>query len=426
MFTPLLGLNATQKRAFVAAFLGWALDAFDFFLVVFVVTNIAADWALAIPEVALAVTVTLMMRPVGAIIFGVLADRYGRRGPLMVSVLLYSIFELATAAAPNFTIFLILRACYGVAMGGEWGVGAALALETLPANARGAASGILQQGYATGYLVAAIVYGLFFQYIGWRGMFVVGALPAFLVLYIRSKVQESPAFLERGPQAATGRFFGIRLTFLLDFWRQPVLFLYAIALMAAFNFMSHGSQDLYPTFLMKQRHFDPHLTALVAIAANVGAIIGGTFFGALSQNFGRKKTILLACVLGAASIPLWVYAPTTALLAVGGFVIQFFVQGAWGVIPAHLNELSPADVRGTFPGFTYQLGNLLSAGSAQFGAAYAATFTAPGGGADYAHALTIIMLIVFAAVFILTAIGPERRGVAFVSSPSSPKRYGSL
>jgi MFS transporter, SHS family, lactate transporter len=412
MFAPLLRLTPMQRRAFVAAFLGWTLDAFDFFLLTFVVTRIAGDFNRAIPEVAFAITVTLMLRPLGALIFGLLADRFGRRTPLMASVLCYSIVELLTAFSPDFTIFLVLRALYGIAMGGEWGVGAALALETLPVEARGVASGILQQGYATGYLIAAVVYGLLFDRVGWRGMFVIGACPALLVLYIRSQVEESPAW-----RAGNAKPIAERENLWTSFLRQPVLYVYAIALMASFNFMSHGSQDLYPTFLTKQRGLDAHFTSLVAIVANIGAILGGTLFGALSQNFGRKKTILLACVLGAASIPLWVGAPTIALLALGGFLIQFFVQGAWGVIPAHLNELSPSDVRGTFPGFTYQLGNLISAGSAQMEAAYAATIKTPTGGADYAHALSTIMIVVFAVVFVLTAIGYERRGVAFTTEP---------
>jgi SHS family lactate transporter-like MFS transporter len=411
MFASLRTLDAKQWRAFVAAFLGWTLDAFDFFLVTFVVSRIATDFKREIPEVAFAITITLMLRPLGALIFGVLADRYGRRGPLMASVLIYSFVELITAFSPNFTIFIVLRGIYGIAMGGEWGVGAALALETLPTEARGVASGILQQGYATGYLVAAAVFGLFFESIGWRGMFLVGALPALLVLYIRSQVEESPSW-----RAGRSKPLGERLNLWTSFLRSPLLYVYAIVLMAAFNFLSHGSQDLYPTFLTKQRGFDPHVVATIAIVANVGAICGGTLFGALSQRFGRKRTILLACVLGITTIPLWVHAPGILLLALGGFLIQFFVQGAWGVIPAHLNELSPGDVRGTFPGFTYQIGNLISAGSAQIEAAYAATIKTPAGGADYAHALMVIMIAVFIAVFVLTAIGPERRGVSFAEA----------
>jgi SHS family lactate transporter-like MFS transporter len=408
MFGPLRELNGQQWRAFIAAFLGWTLDAFDFFLVTFVVARIATDFNKAIPEVAFAITITLMLRPLGALLFGMAADKWGRRGPLMASVLIYSVIELVTAFSPNFMIFILLRGLYGIAMGGEWGVGAALALETLPAKARGVASGILQQGYATGYLIAAAVFGLFFEQIGWRGMFIVGAAPALLVLYIRSHVHESPAWTE-----GQAKPIGERQNLLTSFFKQPLLYVYAIVLMAAFNFLSHGSQDLYPTFLQKQHSFDPHQVAFVTIIANIGAICGGTLFGAISQNFGRKKTIALACILGICTIPLWVGAPSIALLACGGFLIQFFVQGAWGVVPAHLNELSPSGVRGTFPGFTYQLGNLISAASAQWEALYAATLQTPAGGADYGRALMTIMIGVFVAVFVLTIIGPEKRGVSF-------------
>jgi SHS family lactate transporter-like MFS transporter len=410
IFTPLAGLTPVQRRAFIAAFLGWTLDAFDFFLVTFVVSRIATDFAMTIPGVLLAVTVTLMCRPLGALIFGMLADRYGRRGPLMVSILLYSLFELLTAFSPNFGVFLLLRALYGVAMGGEWGVGAALALETLPAQARGIASGIIQQGYAVGYLLAALVFGQFVEVIGWRGMFVVGVLPALLVFFVRYGVKESPAWV-----AGQARRLGERDNLFRSIVRQPWLYVYAILLMAAFNFMSHGSQDLYPTFLQKQRGFDPHITQNIVVVMNVGAIIGGTLLGALSQRIGRRITILACCVLGALAIPFWTGGATPVLLAAGAFVMQFFVQGAWGVVPAHLNELSPADVRGTFPGFTYQLGNLITAYAAQWEAAYATkSFPLPlPAGADYGHAMVIIMLGVFAAVFVLTAIGKERRGISF-------------
>lgn len=413
LLAPLRTLTPVQRRAFIASFLGWTLDAFDFFIMTFVVSRVASDFALAIPAVAAAITITLMCRPLGALIFGMLADRFGRRTPLMLSVALYSLFELLTAFSPNFTIFLILRALYGVAMGGEWGVGAALALETLPAKARGIASGILQQGYATGYLLAAIVFGALITHIGWRGMFVIGVLPAFLVLYIRTGVEESPVWRE-GAAAKIGE----RGALLRAIGRQPLLFVYAILLMTAFTFMSHGSQDLFPTFLTKQQGYPPSLTGTVTVIMNIGAIIGGTLLGGYSQRLGRRAPIMICCVLGAACIPLWsgMLGATIPFLTVGAFLIQFFVQGAWGVIPAHLNELSPSDVRGTFPGFTYQLGNLFSAYSAQWEASYATKhFPLPGGSANYGHAMAIIMIGVFAAVLILTAIGRERRGITFTS-----------
>jgi SHS family lactate transporter-like MFS transporter len=412
IFAPLGELTPVQWRAFIAAFLGWCLDAFDFFLVTFVIAAIADEFQLPIPKVAFAITIALMCRPLGALIFGVLADRYGRRGPLMASVFLYSVFELLSGFSPNFTVLIVLRALYGVAMGGEWGVGAALALETLPPRARGIASGILQQGYATGYLIAALVFGGLFQYIGWRGMFFVGVAPALLVLFIRAGVQESPVWREgKSRHLATGS------ELLASIGRAPILFVYAILLMAAFNFMSHGSQDLYPTFLTKQHGFNPGAVRNVTVIMNIGAILGGTLIGALSQRIGRRVAIAVCCVFGALLVPFWAGAQSAALLALSAFALQFFVQGAWGVIPAHLNELSPPDVRGTFPGFTYQLGNLITAYAAQWEATYATkSFPLPPPQvANYGQAMEIIMIGVFAAVFILTVVGRERRDVDFAS-----------
>jgi SHS family lactate transporter-like MFS transporter len=351
----------------------------------------------------------MIMRPLGALIFGVIADRFGRRGPLMINIVIYSFLELLSGFSPNFTIFLILRALYGIAMGGEWGVGAALALESMPAEARGFFSGLLQEGYAAGYLIAAIVFFLVEPHFGWRAMFFVGAAPALLVVYIRSQVPESDAWRAQR-NAKVGETGNLMAAFL----KQPLLFLYAIVMMAAFNFMSHGSQDLYPTFLRDQHHFDQGTVSTLAIIANVGAIFGGMLFGAFSQQIGRRRAIVTAALIGILAIPLWVFAPSTALLAVGGFVLQFFVQGAWGVVPVHLNELSPGAVRGTFPGFVYQLGNLISAGSAQIEAAFAKnTFPFPNGEADYAKALAAIMLVVFLSVAIIVGFGTERRGIDF-------------
>jgi MFS transporter, SHS family, lactate transporter len=417
IFEPLRELTPVQWRAFIAAFLGWCLDAFDFFLVTFVIAAIAEEFKLPIPTAAFAITIALMFRPLGALIFGVLADRYGRRGPLMVSVALYSLFELLSGFSPNFTVLVVLRALYGIAMGGEWGVGAALALETLPAKARGVASGILQQGYATGYLIAALVFGGLFQYIGWRGMFFVGVIPALLVLFIRAGVKESPVWTE-----GRARHLGARGELLSSIARAPVLFVYAIVLMAAFNFMSHGSQDLYPTFLLKQHGFDPGAVRNITVIMNIGAILGGTLVGALSQRVGRRVAIAVCCVFGAALVPFWAGAQTATLLALSAFLLQFFVQGAWGVIPAHLNELSPPEVRGTFPGFTYQLGNLITAYAAQWEAAYATnSFPLPAPkGANYGQAMEIIMLGVFAAVFVLALIGRERKDVDFSALKEAP------
>jgi SHS family lactate transporter-like MFS transporter len=406
-------LDRDARFAFAGSFLGWTLDAFDFFIVTFLFARIAAEFGVPLPEVLFANTLTLMLRPLGALIFGVLADRFGRRTPLMINIGFYSLMELLTAFAPDFTIFLILRALYGVGMGGEWGVGAALALESLPVHARGFESGLLQQGYAFGFLLAAVAFWIFSSIYGdhaWRGLFIVGVLPALLVLYIRAFVKESPAWYagRAKPIAERGNLWHA-------FLAKPAVFITAILLMTAFNYMSHGTQDLYPTFLEKQRGLTPALRSQVTIFVQVGAIIGGTLFGYLSQQFGRKRTIVTAAVGGLVAIPLWVFAPNTALLALGGFIMQFFVQGAWGVIPVHLNELSPGSVRGTFPGFTYQLGNLTSAPAAQIEAAFAAQFALPGGGANFAQALAIIMVIVFAAVIVFTLVASERRAIEFTA-----------
>ncbi|HEV2654722.1 MAG TPA: MFS transporter, partial [Ktedonobacteraceae bacterium] len=362
-------LNGVQRRTFMASFLGWSLDAFDFFLVTFVTLHIAKDFNVGLSAVLFAVTLTLMMRPVGALIFGILADRFGRRIPLMIDILFYSLLELLTAFSPNFTVFLILRALFGIGMGGEWGLGSSMAMETLPTESRGLFSGILQQGYAFGYLLAAVVYGILFTVfpaMSWRILFVVGVLPALLVVFIRMGVQESPVWEHKQAlrtQTGVSVWQGI--------WNaittRPWLFIYVIILMTAFNSLSHGTQDVYPTFLQKQLGLSASAASTITILFSVGAIIGGTLFGFYSQRWGRRRAIIVAAVIGMFMIPFWsglVKLPGVSVLVsltIGAFFLQFMVQGAWGVIPVHLNELSPTDVRGTFPGFAYQLGNLFAA-----------------------------------------------------------------
>jgi SHS family lactate transporter-like MFS transporter len=416
----LRGLTPQQRKTFIASFLGWTLDAFDFFLVIVTVPHIAKDFHAAVKDVAVAVTITLMLRPLGALIFGWFADRYGRRLPLMIDVALYSVLELATAFSPNLGVFIVLRALYGVAMGGEWGLGAALAMEALPAEKRGIYSGILQEGYAVGYLLAAIALAVLYVHIGWRGMFVIGVLPALLIFYIRSYVPESPAWLAgRAQKIAAGP-----RPLLQAFKARWPLFIYAIIFMAAFNYMSHGTQDLYPTFLTLQHGFTPALVGTLTAIMNVGAIAGGVLFGWLSQRFGRRNMIMLCAGFGIVLIPLWAYSETAVSLGLGAFLMQVAVQGAWGIIPAHLNEISPGDMRGTFPGFTYQLGNLISANALQLESAFAADkFPLPTGHADYAKAMAVVSIVVFIAIFILAAIGnfitPERRHETFAPAAVS-------
>jgi SHS family lactate transporter-like MFS transporter len=401
-------LNRVQRHTFLACFLGWALDAFDFFLLTFVIVPMAQDFGTSIAHLSYAITLTLAMRPVGAFIFGLLGDRFGRRIPLMIDIVFYSLMELLTAFSPNYTWLLIFRALYGLGMGGEWGLGAALAMESLPTAARGLFSGILQQGYAFGYLLAAIVYWLVFPWFGWRGLFVVGALPAFLVLYIRVRVPESPAWVRQ--QHAITDFWSEVMVVLKRHW---ALFLYVVLLMTAFNAMSHGTQDMYQTFLGEQRHYGVTQKAATGIIYAFGAICGGTVVGHVSQKWGRRRSIILTAAFGIMLIPLWVFSPGYTLLVMGGFAMQFMVQGAWGIVPVHLNELSPDAVRGTFPGFAYQLGNLFAANTAVVEAQLATHFRDTSGHPDYAKALALFTFVIFLALILLAAIGPEARGKEF-------------
>jgi SHS family lactate transporter-like MFS transporter len=399
-------LTPVQRNTFIACFLGWSLDAFDFFILTFCLSAIATQFQAKVSAVAEAIFLTLAMRPVGAFLFGIMADRFGRRVTLMVDIIAYSVFELASAFAPSLTFLLITRLFFGIAMGGEWGVGAALAFETLPAEGRGFFSGLLQEGYAVGYLVAALVYRTIFPMIGWRGMFVVGALPAFLIIYIRTKVEESPAWLQGKVARKTEGHMG------KDIMTYVGTFLFLVVLMFAFNSFSHGTQDLYPTFLQKDHHFSPETVGLIAIIANIGAIFGGVVFGSWSEKIGRRKAIVIAALLAIPATRLWAYSHTVPMLALGGFIMQFMIQGAWGVIPAHLNELSPAAVRGTFPGFAYQLGNLLSSRNVVIQARLAEQRY----GGIFAPVLAWTVLITASLVAVVTWFGKERRGVDLSST----------
>ncbi len=399
-------LTPVQRNTFIACFLGWSLDAFDFFILTFCVSAIATQFQAKVSAVAEAIFLTLAMRPVGAFLFGLMADRFGRRLTLMVDIVAYSVFELVSAFAPSLKILLITRALFGVAMGGEWGVGAALAFETLPAEGRGFFSGLLQEGYAVGYLMAALVYRTLFPMIGWRGMFVIGALPAFLIIYIRTKVDESPAWLQGRVSRESGKHIG------KDILTYVGTFIFLVVLMFTFNSFSHGTQDLYPTFLQKDHHFTPQTVGLIAIIANVGALLGGIFFGTWSEKIGRRKAIVIAALLAIPVIRLWAYSHTVPMLALGGFLMQFMIQGAWGVIPAHLNELSPPAVRGTFPGFAYQLGNLLSSRNVVIQAKLAEQRY----GGMYAPVVAWTVLIIATLVAVVTGSGRERRGADLSST----------
>jgi MFS transporter, SHS family, lactate transporter len=393
-------LTPNQRSVVLASYLGWTLDAFDFFLLVFVLKDIAAEFHTDIKAVSVAIVLTLAARPLGALLFGLAADRYGRRPTLMIDILAYSALEFASGFAPSLTVLIVLRALYGVAMGGEWGVGASLTMETIPPHARGFVSGLLQSGYPAGYFMASIVYGVLFPYIGWRGMFMVGVIPALLVLYIRRTVPESPSWSK---EAAIER--GSTLAVLQSHWRLGI---YAVILMTAFNFFSHGTQDLYPTFLQVEHKMTPHVVGIIAVVYNIGAICGGILFGTLSERFGRRRCIIIAALLSLPVIPLWAFSSSPVLLAIGAFLMQFTVQGAWGIVPVHLNELSPDTARGTFPGFVYQLGNLLASVNATLQAGIAAHY-----GGNYGLALAVVAGSVAVVIAVLTAVGTEAKGIEF-------------
>ncbi|MEP7006397.1 MAG: MFS transporter [Sphingomonas bacterium] len=395
-------LSKAQRSAIWASYLGWTLDAFDFFLLVFLQSAIAKEFGTDIKSVSEALFITLAARPFGAFFFGMLADRFGRRPILMTVILLFSAFSVLSGFAQSLAALLLIRGLFGFAMGGEWGVGASLVMETIPPRLRGPVSGLLQSGYPSGFFLASLAYFLFFDHIGWRGMFMIGVAPALLVFLIRMHVHESPVFEARRGRAP--------INAIREIARHWKIALYLIVLMTAFNFFSHGTQDLYPTFLQKQHHFDTHMTGLLAIVMNLGAIVGGLSFGIWSERIGRKKAIMIATTLALPVIPLWAFSTTPLLLGLGAFLIQVAVQGAWGIVPVHLNELSPALVRGMFPGFAYQLGNLIASRNGPIQAGFAEAH-----GDNYGLALALVAGITAVVLVVWTSFGPERRHVDFVA-----------
>jgi SHS family lactate transporter-like MFS transporter len=387
-----------HRAAVIASFLGWTLDAFDFFLVTYTLTAIATEFGRPDKAIALSLTLTLMFRPVGAFIFGLMADRFGRKIPLMIDLELYSVVEVATGFVHSYTAFLVLRALFGIGMGGEWGVGASLAMEKAPRHRRGIFSGLLQEGYACGNLLAAVCYFFVFPRWGWRPMFFIGGIPALLALYVRSHVKESEVWERTRHKNWSEYGRGV-----VSHWK---LFLYLFVFMAMMNFISHGTQDMYPTFLKRDWSFTAQRVAIITMIANVGAITGGILFGHFSDKIGRRKSIVIALALAIVAIPLWAYAPTLPLLVTGGFVMQFMVQGAWGVIPAHINELAPDSVRGFLPGFAYQCGVAVAGSVAYIEAVFAERMS-------YANAMALTAATVFSLGAIAAWMGRERHAVAF-------------
>ena len=399
--------HTNHRPAVVAGFLGWTLDAFDFFVVVMTLTAIGQEFHKSDAEMALSISLTLAFRPVGAFIFGLLADRYGRRLPLMLDLIFYSLVEVLSGLAPTYWSFLVLRALFGIGMGGEWGVGASLVMEKVPPRWRGVFSGLLQQGYAAGYLLAAFCYFFVFPRWGWRPMFFIGGLPALLALYVRFQVKESEVWQRTRHRdwASLGR--GI-----LSHWK---LFLYLWALMTMMNFVSHGTQDLYPTFLQRDWGFTPQGRAVLTAFTMFGALTGGVLFGFFSDRIGRRRSIVIALAGAVLMIPAWAFAPSILVLYVGGFFMQFMVQGAWGVIPAHITELSPDSVRGFLPGFAYQCGVAVAGLVGLIEAWFAARLT-------YTWAMALTAGTAFIVCAIVAWFGPERRGITYgaMARPAGP------
>jgi SHS family lactate transporter-like MFS transporter len=404
-------LTPDQRSSFLAAFLGWSMDAFDYFLVVLVYADIAKEFHVSLTTLAFLTTATLVMRPVGAFIFGLWADRSGRRIPLIVDVSFYSLVGFLCAFAPNYTVLLVLRVLYGIGMGGEWGLGAALAMEKIPPARRGFYSGVLQEGYSVGYLVASVAYLVVHSVLGlsWRWLFALSIIPAFISLMIRARVRESEVW-EGARERRAASSTSVRQIFAnATIWRR---FIFLIFLMTAFNWMSHGTQDIYPTFLKEGIGLTPGTATWIVIGYNIGAILGGTAVGAMSERFGRRRMIVICALLGLPVIPLFAYSTTVGMLVLGSFLMQVLVQGAWGVIPAHLTELSPDEIRGFYPGVTYQLGNCLAAFNLPIQQALAKSH-------GYPFALAVTIGPVLVAVAALSALGSEARGVHFGSRESS-------
>ncbi len=391
----------SHPPAIIAGFSGWLLDAFDFFLVTFCLTSIARDFHKSDAQIALLITMTMICRPLGGFLFGLLADRYGRRRPLMINMGAYAVAGVLTGLAPNYTTLLVVRAAFGVVMGGTWGVGASLAMEGAPVRRRGVLSGLLQEGYAAGNVLAAMFYFFFSSFLSWRTLFILSSLPAVpLVLYIWLGVKESTVW----EQSKTNlRSWSLQSREILSHWK---LFLYLLLFMTAMLFASHGTQDMYPTFLQRQWGFSPARRSAITAFSGIGAIAGGIVFGFLSDLWGRRRAIVTALLLGVVLIPLWAYAPTVALLVAGAFFMQFMVQGAWGVIPAHLAELSPDSARALLPGFAYQSAGVVASSVVYIEAAYAQK-------TSYATAMALTAASVFLIASLIAWLGRESRGKAF-------------
>ncbi|KAG9287568.1 hypothetical protein G9A89_019629 [Geosiphon pyriformis] len=425
----LLGsLNRTQALTFACAFLGWALVAFNFHILAFALPYIAKDFNQPPSIIAITTTITLLTGPIGALFFGLAADKWGRKIPFMLNILLYTSTQLASGFAPNYPIFVLIRSIFGLALGGEWGLSAALAMEALPSECRGIFSGILQAGYSTGYLLSAVFYYAIISNFGWRAVYWIGSFPAILIPIVYFFVPESKIWQQQQEakkqlnqeQKKSKLFSGIQSMTKKD-WRR---FGYMMILMSFFAFIAHATLDMNPTFLKEQIGLTPGTTAIISIIACCGAITGGTTGGYFSQYWGRRRTIIISTMISGCFIPLWVLPRIPIALTLGFFGLRAFAMGAFGVIPAHLNELSPPSMRGTLPGLTYQIGNMVAAPSAQIIAALGERFPDSSGKANYGMMQALLTLISMLGVIIATALGKEAKDIDFdnhITITKSPK-----
>jgi SHS family lactate transporter-like MFS transporter len=393
--------------AISAGILGWTLDSFDFFVVVFMVDTLANRFHVGKASIVLTLTATLAMRPLGAVLFGMLSDRYGRRKPLMAVVAYFSLIEVLSGLSINYPMFFALRLLFGIGMGGFWGAGASLTLESAPTRWRGTLSGLLQGGYPLGYLLAAVAARLVLPAWGWRAMFWAGLVPGLITMIVTYKSPESEAWKQHQVTSMGGIVNVV--------WEHRKNFVYLVLTLTLMIFLSHGTQDLYPDFLKTAHRVAPNTVAYLAMFYNVGAILGTVSVGYTSERLGRRRSIICALILCALVIPMWAFGHSLTVLAIGAFLMQIGVQGAWGVIPAHLNELSPDAVRSLFPGFIYQLGVL-------FGAPTNTIEYALRDRIGYQWALTIFEAATIVALVIVFALGPERKGKSFYrTAPSLEK-----
>jgi MFS transporter, SHS family, lactate transporter len=397
--------NPGWRFAVGSGILGWVLDAFDFFVVIFLLDTLADHLHVQKKAIVWTISITLAMRPVGALLFGALADRFGRRKPLIVCVLYFSVVTILSGFAPNFVFFALMRALYGIGMGGYWGIGASFAMENAPRKRRGFLSGMMQGGYPFGYLLAAVAMQSIQPWFGWHALFIVGSLLAVVIVVLTALSPESEAWkLHR--IGSVGSIFRTLL-------HHKRSFAYLLLVMVVMSCLSHGTQDLYPDFLKSM----PWLKAKtllgmeplfgIPILYNIGAITGALFFGHVSERFGRRKAMIAALLLSLLSIPAWAFGGSLLVLVVGSYLMQTGVQGAFGVIPAHLNELSPDAVRSLFPGFVYQLGVLVASPAVGFEYILRDHL-------GYPWALTAFESLVIVSLIIIFALGPEKRGRSFL------------